>query len=401
MVLIGLIPGIAPLGAETGTQMNLEINNGIYRGRGTQWFYGATGLADLRVFSSGKSSVKAEAALEFFPRERVASGGGSESRLTLKRLWIKVNFPSWRLTAGKTRVAWGNGVVFNSGDILFGSLSPYLDFTQSTIRHETAFLTSFNIPLGRFSYLEAVVMPPNLDSSLQFQPANHISGGMRAFFRVNGFRLETGYLYKGDAKVANDILGHRPYFSFHGHAGIDFYGSLSFAAGADPGSGDGTRDTWDEISRTLSISIGGFHQIQVGYDGTLSFRFEALIMPWQNWTSRTYQEILSGTAGYYGLMLYPEIRWNFASAWSLSLQSLISPIDASTQLTAGVTWNAMQGLTFLGFLSAQLGEESDLFAWDRSGSWPNYPKGHLNAGDGFADSSFNGIGITLGARYSY
>ncbi len=68
-------------------------------------------------------------------------------------------------------------------------------------------------------------MPPNLElenGNLSVQPVRHITGGMRLFFRIDGFRLEGGYVYKGDKKVSFDLLGHRPYLSFHGHAGVDF-----------------------------------------------------------------------------------------------------------------------------------------------------------------------------------
>ena len=388
------------LAAESGTQVNLELYNTVYRGKNAG-FYGASGLADVRFFSTGKNPVKAEVAVNFFSQDLAASGGISEPRIALKRLWIKVNFPSWRLTSGKTRLAWGNGFVFNAGDLLFGSLSPYLDFTQSTLRNETAFLTAINIPLGQLSYLEAVILPPNLNSAFQFGPLGNTSGGMRLFFRFKGFRLETGYLYKGEAKVPNDLLGHRPYISFHAHAGIDFYGAFSLAAGPDNASGDRSRDTWAEIAPTISMSFGAFHQIAAGYDGTLSFRLETLIMPWQNWHPIAYQDILNNKTSSYGIMLYPEIRWTFASAWSLAIQSVISAIDGSAQLSGAVSWNAMQGLTFLGIVSVNLGETSDLFAWDRIRDLPQYPPGHSSAGEPWADSVFNGVGLTLGARYTY
>ena len=383
------------LAAESETQANLQLYNTVYRGKGTTWYYGATGLADLRFASTGNKNMKAQVAVEFLPKDIAGGGGSSAPAVSLKRLWIKANFPSWRLTAGKTKVAWGNGFVFNSGDILFGSLSPYLNFTQSTVRDDTAFLTALNFPLGRFSYLEAVVLPPDLvqdgvTGSFAFQPIDHISGGVRFFFRIKGFRLEGGYLYKGDKKVANDMQGHRPYLSFHGHAGVDFYGAVSLAGGYDSSlTGDQHRDTWGEISRTVNISLGAFHQLQAGYDGTLSFRLETLIMPWQNWSSQDFTEILAGSA--YGIMIYPMVSWNFRSSWTITLQSIISPVDASAQITGSVSWKVFQGFTLLGYVSAAIGGEQSLFAWDRTGAWP----------DLWPEDRPNGMSFTLGGRYSY
>ncbi|OQX29611.1 MAG: hypothetical protein B0D92_02785 [Spirochaeta sp. LUC14_002_19_P3] len=385
--------------AESVTQVNMELYNSAYRGRGEGWYYGLSGLADLRFVSAGNKNMKAQAALEFSPRDVSSGLEESAPMVSLKRLWFKANFPSWRLTAGKTKVAWGNGFVYNSGDVLFGSLSPNLDLTQSAFRDDTAFLMAFNVPLGRFSYLEAVVLPPELvyaNSRYEVQSIDKISGGMRFFFPVGGFRLEGGYIYKGDKKTAYDMLGHRPYLSFHGHVGVDVYGAVSLAAGYDSTlSGDDNRDTWEEISRTVNFSLGLFHQFQVGLDGTLGLRFEALVMPWQEWSRMNFTELTAGS-GLYGIMIYPEVSWNFRSAWTVSLRSLISPVDGSARLTAGVNWQVFQGFTLMGYVTANIGGRDALFAWDRSTAWPF--KGTALA---WPDYSFNGFSVTLGGKYSY
>ena len=237
-------------------------------------------------------------------------------------------------------------------------------------------------------------------SGLEVQTIDKTSGGLRFFGRVGGWRLETGYLYKGDAKVATDLLGHRPYFSFHGHAGVDLYGAVSLAAGRDGDAGV-NRDSWDEISKTVNFSFGAFHQLQTGYDSTLTIRLETLVMPWQNWSAQKYQEVIDGDAGYYGIMIYPEITWMMRSTWYTSVQSVISPVDASAQITTTFGWHVFQGFTLLGFVVVNAGDEQSLFAYDRSGAWPLYPVGHPDEGINWADYEFNGVNITLGARYSY
>jgi len=405
-VLLILLAAGAALWGETEVRSNLEFYTSVYRGR-DDWYFTGTGMADIRLGSIGNSNMRAEAAIEFYPYDM--SGGSSISSVpavNLKRMWMKANFPSWRLTVGKTKVAWGNGVVFNSGDILFGSLSPYLDFTQSTLRDDTAFLTAVNIPTGDFSYFEAVVLPPSIliDSStfeVEVQSIEATSGGARFFARAGGWRLETGYLYKGDAKVDTDLLGHRPYFSFHGHAGVDLYGGVSLAAGRDADAGV-NRNTWEEISRTVNFSLGAFHQFQTGYNSTLTVRLETLVMPWQNWEARSYQDVIDGKAGYYGMMIYPELTWMLRSTWFIGLQSVISPVDASAQITTSFGWHVFQGFTLIGFFVVNAGDEDSLFAWDRSDAWPYYPdRPSDDEAYRWDDSQVNGISFTLGARYSY
>ncbi len=398
--------GVVPAFAETEVRMNLELYNSVYRGRYDNWYYTGTGKADMRIASTGNTNMRAEVSVEFYPVD--LSGGSSVAgvpALNLKRLWFKANFPNWRLTAGKTKVAWGNGLVFNSGDVIFGSLSPYLDFTQSTIRDDTAFLTAFNIPTGNFSYIEGVLLPPSLlydeTDGLMVQTIDKTSGGLRFFGRLGGWRLEAGYLYKGDPKVATDLLGHRPYFSFHGHAGVDIYAAASLAAGYDYqiSGADQNRDSWDEISKTINFSIGAFHQFQTGYNSTLTLRLETLVMPWQNWGPQPYQDIIDGTAGYYGIMIYPEITWMLRSTWFTTLQSIISPVDSSAQITTTFGWHVFQGFTLLGFVVVNTGDENDIFANDRTGPfWPDYPN---DPGNEWADYEFNGVNFTLGARYSF
>ena len=390
--------------AESGVRSNLEFYNNTYRGRNNKWYYRGSGMADIRFDSKGTKNIRSEAALEFYPAD--LSGGSSvysAPSVNLKRFWIKANFPSWRLTAGKTKLAWGSGYVFNSGDIIFGSLTPYVDFTRSRIRDDTAWLTAFNIPAGDFSYIELVVLPPAIllnNGKLEIQTIDKTSGGFRFFTKAGRWHLEAGYLYKGDSKVNTDFLGNRPYFSFHGFSGIDFYGSVSLAAGPD-NEADINRNNWEKIKKTVNLSLGAFYQIQSGFDSTITMRLETLLMPWQNWSPILYQDIINGNSGYYGITIYPEITWMFKSSLFSRLQAVISPIDASAQITATFGWYVFQGFTLLGMAVINTGNEQSLFAWDRSGSWPLYPPGTPDDGSYFADYEFNGVNITLGARYSF
>ena len=61
------------------------------------------------------------------------------------------------------------------------------------------------------------------------------------------------------------------------------------------------------------------------------------------------------------------------------LRNFVSPIDLSAQLSAGVNWNVFQGVELLAYLSGQVGDEDDLFHWDKPG----------------------GIELTAGVQYIY
>jgi hypothetical protein len=67
--------------------------------------------------------------------------------LDIPRAYIKVRFPSFRVTLGKTRVSWGDGFVFNAGDVVFGSMGVISgDLSAETLRDETAWLGRCTCP---------------------------------------------------------------------------------------------------------------------------------------------------------------------------------------------------------------------------------------------------------------
>ena len=373
----------------------MQLYSSIYKSKNNVWRHTPIGLADLRFAPSGNKNLKAQMAVEYVPQDISGSGDISTPGINLKRLWVKARFPNWRLTAGKTKVAWGNGFIFNAGDILFGSASPVVDYVKAEQRDDTAFLAAFNIPVGRFSYFEAVVLPPNLvldtdTNTNAVQTFNKTSAGIRFFGKAGRFRIEGGYLYKGDKKVVSDLLGHRPYLSFHASPGLDIYGAASLAAGYDSSlTGDDNRDTWEEIARTVSFSAGVFHQFAVGYRGNIALRIETSIMPWQLWAAKNYADLAADES--YGLYFYPSVTWLFPADWSVGLQSMVSPIDGSAQLAARLNWKVFQGFALFGIGVVNLGKENTIFGWDRSKVWPA----------ALPDYSMNGMGFTLGIEYTF
>ncbi len=313
-----------------------------------QWQYGGSGSADFQVKSTGNQNVKGELALTYYPLDGLPAG---YTMVSLEKASIKVQFPSLRLTMGKTRIGWGDGTVFNGGDVLYGSLSPSVDLTADEIRSDTALLTLLRYTAGR-NYAEAIVMAPSpdmTDPSAPVVPAiTATSAGGRFVMETGSITVEGGYLCKGQAKTAGDVTGHRPYLSLHGYGWLDWYGSASLAV---PFEG---ADWRNNVSGTAHLTGGAFRQFGLGYDGTLSVRLETLLYPWAEWEEQPSPET-------YGLYLYPELTFALGRNLTLPVLAVLSPVDRSGQFTAGFSWTVYQGFRFLGYGVGELGESSDTF----------------------------------------
>ena len=320
--------------------------------------------------------------LEFYPGALYGSSADDSSDFFLKKAWVKTRFPGFRLTVGKTRLAWGQGMVFNAGDLLFGSLNPVLDLTAEELRSDTAWLSAVNIPFGPFAFAEAVVLPPSFDSDEEgdVKEISRSSLGGRLYFLAGDVKVEGGYLYKGEEKVSGDVPGHRPYLALQGNIGPDWYLASSAAFATDKQIDE--QDAEDDWEKTIMVSGGLFHLQEINRNNSLSLRLEALVFPGLNWEEEESRDAV------YGLYLYPEISWTGGSVTS-SLQSVISPLDASAMITGGSSWNLYQGLTLLAYLTFLTGEKSDTFAWDRGSLWED------------GSDQVNGFSFMCGLRYKF
>ena len=375
------------LGAESALTMSLELNDAIYRGE-DDWFFAGMGQASLNLKSPRDPNVQGALVLDFVPVDlsggSTGEGGASYSYMDVKKAYVKVRFPGLRMTLGKTRLAWGDGVVFNSGDILFGSLNPILDLTRQELRSDTAWLTSLNVPLGPFAFVEGVVLPPGYDASdssaSSVADLSKASAGGRVYFTVFDTKVEMGYLYKGEEKVAIDVIGHRPYLSLQGNIGPDWYMSSSAAFLTEEQRSEGSDADWED---SWNITFGLFHLAEVNRNNTLTFRLETLWFPYQNWESKVDREAV------YGVYLYPELTWKRGTSVTFSLQSVVSPLDGSAMITGGAGWNIYQGFTLQAYLSCFTGEDTDTFAWDRGDAWID------------GKDTINGVSLITGVRYIY
>ena len=290
------------------------------------------------------------------------------------RAYVRFRFPVtedylFRVTAGRDRLSWGVGSLFNAGDLLFGADGrDEADFTRpSDVRDETAWLTAAYFPIGALGYLEAVGLPP-LPPVAGMVPAgtpgdppdtdspgvSECRAGVRLHLATGPLSVEPAYLYDGRDDA------HRVALSFGSAAlGADIYatGSLDIPTGAD------ALPELPELLRERSrVSAGVFRSYAVGYDGTLNARLEALVRPGGAWES------VGEPTAHYGLLLHPELVYIPGRTVTILSRAVVSPIDGSAQVTAGATWNIFQGFTALAFGVVQIGDDTSVYGWDRDGS---------------------------------
>lgn len=258
----------------------------------------------------------------------------------IHKAYLRVRFPSFRLTAGKTRLSWGDGMLFNAGDILYGSSSVSVSLTQSELRSETDWMASVNYPLGFFSFAEAVVLPSKTGK------AEDMGFGARFYTNVGQTKVEGGYLTKEDTGRVNRLYG-----SLQGNIGPDWYLASSVTIPQ-------TNPSASDIEKSWLISGGLFHMVYLPEDKNLSLRLELLARPFGKWEFESQGDATCA------LLLYPEIVYSPTSSLSYSVRAILSPLDLSTLLTAGASWSVFEGFSLIANIAAPFGESGDLFNWD-------------------------------------
>ena len=334
----------------------------------------------LTLSSLGASGTKGQATLDF--------KAGDAVLIDLQKAWMKARLGSLVLTSGKTRLAWGEGALFNAGNVIFGTSA--VDLSAEDLRDENAWLVAAAIPFGDFSFIEAVFLPPDpplaaiiADSLNPMAPDpvfggwENCSAGGRAYTKLGGVKLEAGYLWAGEPTTEAIVsAAHKPYASLQGNLWVDWH--LSSSANVDPA--DGAVSDW-------TVSTGAYRQWPVPASGeesgdsslgTLALRLEALIRPNEAWNESTVaapvqmsaSSLSGGTSleSPYALLLYPELSWR-ATTLFVFLRSLVSPVDLSARTAFALQWGPLQGFKIIGNVSVQTGEDGDLFAWDRVGAW--------------------------------
>ncbi len=323
---------------------------------------GAGGSSRLDLAATGNRNVRGQLSLRAELRQEAgddgaAMSGGTVAGVAVERAFLRARLPGFRLTAGKTRLTWGQGRFFNAGDILFGQ-SPAFAAGAGEFLTATDWLVAAYVPLG-LSFLEMVALPP-----LEPLAIDRTDAGGRAVVRLGELTVEGGYLYAAasTADAEPHEREHRGYLSLKGAlAGVDWHLSggtaLPGAAGVDLSRAAAQR---------LFLTGGGLAFLDLGPEaGVVTVLLEAGVRPWRAWDDATPAP--AAALDHYGVYLFPELSYRPADAWNLSLSGVLSPVDASGVAAAGAFWNIHQGLTLGLYTAVMLGEREDTFAWEQPG----------------------------------
>ncbi|NBB90508.1 MAG: hypothetical protein GVY23_04790 [Spirochaetes bacterium] len=389
-VLLALAPPPAVL-AEVNQRITVEATHAVTRGEDDEALAVGTGLAELDMRSAGSRYVRGRLQL----RARIQNTD-PVADLEVPRAFVKARFPLteesyFHLTAGRARLTWGDGAFYNAGDTLFGALGDNPDFTAETIRDETGWLAAAFVPLGRFAFVEPVVLVPLPEGRIGSagignagaggateapdpSAAHDTSAGARIQGKLGEIKSEASYLFRGTESY------HQPAVSLQGNLGIDWYaGATTRIPGPD------SRLRWDgaaEAAREEAAASFGLLHIEEGTSRqSLTLRIEGLVRPWKEWSeidARFAHAAAEGesagpaaatamNAGPYGLELFGEVVWQPAQTLQFYLRQVASPIDASGLFVPGAAWMPHDGLTLSLFAALQAGEVSDVYGWERAG----------------------------------
>lgn len=378
--------------AENNISIDTELYNTLMRTRDLQnesyWAYGCAGKTNISVKSLGNKNVKADLSIDF----NLPDISGIPV-LTLQKAYVKARFPSFRLTAGKTRLSWGEGFVFNSGDIIFGSISPNISLVGSELRTETAWLTAVNIPLGRFSFIEALIKAPDMiyseNTPIGLGNVRDLGAGGRLYTKLGDIKIEAGYYFDGTDLLKYDLSHtdeaeeydinslHRTYLSLQGNLGVDFY--LNGSVALPSNGGEVLKETAKD---SLNLSFGLFHLIEIGYNNSLTLRLESVFLPFRYWKEE------KGNAGSYAVLLYPEIAFAYGQNINFSVRSIFCPVDISAMITGGFSWNIFEGFNLLTYASFLAGDDNDTFSWSKDNWTPG-------------KDTIDGVSFMAGLQYIY
>ncbi|MFP4408859.1 MAG: hypothetical protein ACLFPW_10090 [Spirochaetaceae bacterium] len=389
VALLSLLAGPPAFSQESEILRTVEVEaiNTLSRGEHIdEWDLGGLGRAELDFQSRGSRWVRSQLTV----RADIAdTADGTDLRLTIPRAFVRARFPLgesylFRTTFGKSRVTWGDGALYNAGDLVFGAEGRRADLLSSTtLRDETDWLVTAFFPLGQFSFIEPVVLVPetaitegasssggeggeSVGSSaaegqilLDSPSFDQTAVGSRIQWKLANIKMESGYILRG-AEEEQELS-----FSAQGNLLVDLYGGVATTLG--PAS-----DGYEE----LRVSAGALHQLRYGTGSALSFRLEGLIYPDGEWQELQEEEILAEAATEpsdehrlpkYALYLFPEISWAPSESVALFGRVLVSPIELSALWIGGSEWNIYEGLSLGAYFSVQSGGELDTYGFDRSG----------------------------------
>ena len=364
-VLLGLLAA-APAAADVRTAVTVEALLAGLSDPDDGMLLGGGGSARLDLAATGNRNVRGQLSMRAELRQEAGDDGaavaggtvasGTVAGVEVERAFLRARLPGFRLTAGKTRLAWGQGRFFNAGDILFGQ-SPAFAAGAGEFLTAAEWLVAAYVPLGRLSFLELVALPPLHPLGIERTDA-----GGRAVVRVGELTVEGGYLYAAASAAEPEEREHRAYLSLKGAlAGVDWHLSGGTALPAAAGV-----DLRRAAGQGLFLTGGGLAFLDLGPEaGVVTVLLEAGVRPWRAWDDATPAP--EAALDHYGVYLFPELSYRPAETWNLSLSGVLSPVDGSGVAAAGASWNIHQGLTLGLYTAVMLGEREDTFGWEQPG----------------------------------
>lgn len=343
--LLGGIRGAGALWGESRITTKMELFDTVVWLGSNNWISAGTGSVSLSIDQTDNKNVKSQFRISAVPNPETG-----DIDVSVPRAYVKFRFPKIRSVIGKAPFSWGEGLIFNAGDVIFGDTALSTNLMQTEFLDSDAWLTTLYYSLGNFSFIEAIVLPPEdiLDSGTVENGLDKTIAGGRLVTKLGNTKLESGYIYDGR------IYAHKPYLTLQGNLYLDWHLSASVSLTA----GDALTDL---IKDSLVITAGIYSLASIGYDGILNYRLETLIKPYEKW-----EKYSAGTdeSESYGIYLYPELTYSLNSGMALILRSFFSPLDMSAVVIPGFSWNVFQGFNLLGFATFGIGEPSDTYAWE-------------------------------------
>ncbi len=347
--LLGGAWGGTALWGESRITAKMELFDTVAWLGSNDWISTGTGSISLSIDQTDNKNVKSQFRISAVPNPETG-----DIDVSVPRAYIKFRFPKIRSVIGKAPFSWGEGLIFNAGDVIFNDTALNTNLMQTEFLDSDAWLTTLYYSLGSFSFIEAIVLPPEDIYNVlakSYVVENGIDATMtggRLVTRLGNTKLESGYIYDGRFDT------HKPYLTLQGNLYLDWHlsSSLSLPLG---------NTIQESLEDSLTITAGIYSLASIGYDGTLNYRLEALIKPYEKW-----EEYSTGTElpESYGIYLYPELSYTFNSGMALILRSFISPLDLSAAVIPGFSWNVFQGFNLLGFATFGIGDPCDTYAWE-------------------------------------
>ncbi len=328
--------------AENNVSTELSLLNLVIFDEGNTPDYVMMGGVDLNFSSSGFKNMKGTLSLGFSDSSYPDVNGITITNsvdpfrdISIKQLEIKARFPEFRLTTGLTRLDWGEGTLLNSANVLFSddTEAGNVSFDQNSVELQKKWLLSIQKPLSSFSFLEAVGVAPE-DGNLK-----HSSGGIRYYNGENPVAWETGIaLTRGDSQSFIT-----PHLAVSGGSLVEWYTSFSTSFSLDENAGETAKDK-------LNGSAGIFQIFSFDNGNSMTAQLEGRFIPFSEADDR--------------VLLYPSVIYSLAGGAKLSLQSIYAPVDGSATITAGGSWNILDGFTASAYCAADTGESDDTYPYE-------------------------------------